>query len=286
MTERFGALFLLITGGMILRLSTTGEYLNSVRPGMRLWLTVSAGLLVLVGIIGLVTELRRMLWRPEWSWFSEQDFIAYEASDQPEHRESTGGGESADHGHATTLAAWFLVLPVVVLLAFPTKPLGSFAASRKTSAPPQVQSQSESVAEAPTSVPPSMPPPVEGATQMSILDFLDKTYYDPAKTLAGVPVTVVGFVAPSDRSSDNFLLTRFVIACCAADARPVQIAVTDYNGFVPPVDTWVEVSGTWQPEPEGSTPRLGTDGFALPNFAALRVAPIPPPDNPYATFSY
>lgn len=61
---------------------------------------------------------------------------------------------------------------------------------------------------------------------------------------AGEIVTFDGFVSrESDTPPDEFLLTRFVITCCVADATIVQVRVVD----VPPgrfeTDAWVEVRG-------------------------------------------
>lgn len=263
----------------MLRLSITSEYLSYVRPGMRPWLLASAAVLILVGLVGIGVRMNSKVQREEASWAEAFQSGALEESSRPELHVH----QLVEHEHLAPKAAWLLVLPVIALLAFPSKPLGSFAAARQ-GGNSLVSSGRSAVAGADASTPPNIPPPVEGAQPMEILNFLDKTYYDPAKTLAGKPVTIVGFVAPSDRADDDFLLTRFMISCCAADARPVQIAVTGYGGFIPPIDTWVEVTGTWIPEPDGSKPRLGADGFPLPNLVGLRVAPITPPENPYATF--
>lgn len=272
MSQRFGLLFTVLIGGLVVRISATDEYLSYVRPGMRPWLLISAAVLLVVGVVGIGVSLSSRFSKEESSWRR-----AFESGGDDSHELHAHG--SVDHGHGAPKAAWLLVLPVVALLVFPSKPLGSFAAAHRSG----ISAKGSPMSSA--QVPADIPPPVAGAQPMEILDFLDKTYYDPAKTLAGKPVTIIGFVAPSDRSTDDFLLTRFMIACCAADARPVQVAVTGYNGYTPEVDTWVEVTGSWIPEPEGSKPRLGTDGFPLPHLLAVRVAPVDPPENPYAFFS-
>ena len=61
----------------------------------------------------------------------------------------------------------------------------------------------------------------------------------------GKSFELTGFVrADRTASSDYFLLTRFVMACCAADARPNSIAVLsdDWQSEFA-VDSWVTVSG-------------------------------------------
>lgn len=68
----------------------------------------------------------------------------------------------------------------------------------------------------------------------------------------GKPVNALGIVTPLAGSADVFLLTRFVVTCCAVDAQPVSIPV-----FLPnwrstlSADTWIRVVGGFQPAPAG-----------------------------------
>jgi uncharacterized repeat protein (TIGR03943 family) len=70
----------------------------------------------------------------------------------------------------------------------------------------------------------------------------------------GKPVNTVGIVTASEDSPDVFLLTRFVVTCCAVDAQPVSIPV-----YLPgwqdevSVDSWVRIEGGFQPAPSGVT---------------------------------
>jgi putative membrane protein len=70
----------------------------------------------------------------------------------------------------------------------------------------------------------------------------------------GKPVSTVGIVTASESSDDVFLLTRFVVTCCAVDAQPVSIPV-----YLPgwkqdvAVDSWVRIEGGFQPSPSGAT---------------------------------
>lgn len=70
----------------------------------------------------------------------------------------------------------------------------------------------------------------------------------------GKPVSTVGIVTVSESSDDVFLLTRFVVTCCAVDAQPVSIPV-----YLPgwqqdlAVDSWVRIEGGFQPSPSGAT---------------------------------
>ena len=70
----------------------------------------------------------------------------------------------------------------------------------------------------------------------------------------GKPVSTVGIVTASESADDVFLLTRFVVTCCAVDAQPVSIPV-----YLPgwqqdvAVDSWVRIEGGFQPAPSGAT---------------------------------
>lgn len=70
----------------------------------------------------------------------------------------------------------------------------------------------------------------------------------------GKPVNTIGIVSASDSSPDVFLLTRFVVTCCAVDAQPVSIPVflPGWQNDVAP-DSWVRIEGGFQPSPSEVT---------------------------------
>ena len=56
--------------------------------------------------------------------------------------------------------------------------------------------------------------------------------------------TISGFVQYRDNLPENsFLLTRYVMTCCAVDARPFGVVVLTNPEFNIETDTWVEVTG-------------------------------------------
>jgi uncharacterized repeat protein (TIGR03943 family) len=91
----------------------------------------------------------------------------------------------------------------------------------------------------------------------------------------GKPVSTVGIVTASESSDDVFLLTRFVVTCCAVDAQPVSIPV-----YLPgwkqdvAVDSWVRIEGGFQPSPSGATQ---TPVILVP----VDIAPEEVPREPY-----
>lgn len=68
----------------------------------------------------------------------------------------------------------------------------------------------------------------------------------------GKPVNTIGIVTPVENSDDVFLLTRFVVTCCAVDAQPVSVPVflPDWRNSLS-VNSWIRVEGGFQPAPAG-----------------------------------
>ncbi len=91
---------------------------------------------------------------------------------------------------------------------------------------------------------------------------------------AGKQVHVIGFVSPVDGSPNMFYVSRFVITCCAIDARPIGVPV-----YLPEWQStykdneWVEVSGVF-----AKHPNTGTAGVAIqPN----SISKVSQPSDPY-----
>jgi hypothetical protein len=97
----------------------------------------------------------------------------------------------------------------------------------------------------------------------------------------------------------TFLLGRFFISCCAADALPIVVPVLRGAGALPPQDRWLLVSGalvrrgtalviaptSMEQTPEPSSPYLSSDNAGDPPAGASRPeTPVaaPPPAAPEA----
>jgi uncharacterized repeat protein (TIGR03943 family) len=113
----------------------------------------------------------------------------------------------------------------------------------------------------------------------------DKSLIDWIRTLqvypepdayTGQKAKLQGFVVTTpELSQQYFLLTRFVITCCAADVYPVRLPVklssgknSDYK-----VDSWLEVEGQMITETIAGKRQLVVQ--------ANSIKPIPEPKNPY-----
>jgi uncharacterized repeat protein (TIGR03943 family) len=96
-----------------------------------------------------------------------------------------------------------------------------------------------------------------------------------AKYLATHDVRVLGFVTPDDAGrAHRFLLTRFRIGCCAADAVPLQLDVfVPPDQHIPPKNHWAEVTlRLVRPMPRNA---LTTQ------VRASHIEPVGKPDQPY-----
>ena len=85
---------------------------------------------------------------------------------------------------------------------------------------------------------------------------------------------VVGFVYHEPGpNSDRFVVTRYVIICCAADRNGVGLPVQWNGGAGLVADSWVHVRGTL-----GS---ITAGDQSEPIVLATSVEPAPRPDQPY-----
>lgn len=92
--------------------------------------------------------------------------------------------------------------------------------------------------------------------------------------LDGQRAALTGFVVhPAELPADQFLVARFVMRCCTADAFAVSVPVRYARAADLANDTWVEVDGTVRsPRALGGTP-------AVVEAEAVRV--VPQPSHPY-----
>jgi uncharacterized repeat protein (TIGR03943 family) len=118
---------------------------------------------------------------------------------------------------------------------------------------------------------------LSGAPQeRTIIDWIRTlNVYPEPDAYADQPVKVSGFVIHMpDWPSDHFMIARFVLTCCAADAYPVGLPVALPAGEpLPAADTWLEVTGSMQ---------TGTlSGKRQLVIGSPNVVEIPEPRNPY-----
>ena len=251
-----GAMVLLI-GGFALWMGLTPTHLLYIKPSMTRWLVLSGAVLVTVGALVLILG-----WR-------ERRRARAAGTD-------ARGGEADDHDHHhATRVGWLLALPLCVAIAVGANPLGSYAAGRQNSQrvlPPgefdleQYLTANSFGGQAPA---------------LRSIDYVRATQDpDQRPLLADQAVTLTGFVVEDpDGHGRSFLLTRFMVGCCAADALAVQVRVPVRDGPLPEEEAWVQVEGTLDLE------RSPDPGESL-DPPVVRATAIRPTDEPDEVYEY
>lgn len=249
---------LLAIGGMALFLGRSDLTLSYVRAGIRPLLLVSGVVLVALGLVAVLGPLtllgpgRRL--RPLTRFGAVRSLGR--ATGEP-----AGGGPGV---------AWLLVLPLLVLILVAPPALGSYAAGRR---------QATGVGGGGDGPMPPLERAVGGAVPMELSEFYYRAVFDDRHSLNGVRVRLLGFAAPGHEGGGAYLLARFAMFCCAADAQAVEIAV---SGDTAPraADQWLVIeghlraslaTGDHDPDPDTATPVLVADS----------VRPVPPPRDRY-----
>jgi putative membrane protein len=112
-------------------------------------------------------------------------------------------------------------------------------------------------------------------------------YGEDPKKYWGKQVELDGFVYhPAGLPKNHFVLTRFFIFCCVADASPIGITVNSDLADQLKNDTWVHVTGVIQPETLPVLDQiLPTNWYPTdpkkPVIQAKTISIIPTPDKPY-----
>jgi uncharacterized repeat protein (TIGR03943 family) len=174
-------------------------------------------------------------------------------------RHRRGEDDHSDHEHGGEQVAWLLLAPVLALLLIAPGALGSFSLGRTGSAV-TVRSGHGVFARL---------DPEAGSHEMSLLEFNQRAFEGTrGASFNGATVRIIGFVGPT--KADGFVVARYSIACCAADALAATALVTGWTGRVPARDSWVEVEGRFEP-----------GGEVDPRLVAASVTVIPTPNDPY-----
>jgi putative membrane protein len=114
-----------------------------------------------------------------------------------------------------------------------------------------------------------------GSGERNIIDWLSEFQRrnDPA-SFNGESAQLVGFVYRDERfPEDTFMVARFTVSCCVADAAPIGLVVRWPEAAEFPLDQWVEINGRFQ---------VGEfNGQQIPILIAEEIVRIDPPRHPY-----
>ena len=150
----------------------------------------------------------------------------YELRKPEEEEHDDGHG----HAHGGPKVAWLLILPVLGLLLVAPPALGSYAANRSGTA---LQQTDEDFA----------PLPAGDPVKITVLDYASRAVFDQGKSLANRHVQLSGFLTAGD--GGTWYLTRMILSCCAADARPIKVALSGQLPDGLTADGWLRVTGTY-----------------------------------------
>lgn len=167
-------------------------------------------------------------------------------------------GDPQPLARGTAWGVGFVLLPVVAILVLPPAALGSYAASRRSLASGLVTTA----------------PSLESGGEVTLAAVAAAGWSEEARRSlvqrAGSRVTFDGIVARRDgQAADEFMLTRFIVSCCVADALSVQVRVVGAPPGELEEDQWVRVIGAFYP--------VGREVVV----DASDITPIPQPDDPY-----
>jgi putative membrane protein len=170
-----------------------------------------------------------------------------------------------DHGTVSGWNLWWLALPVLLGLLVPARPLGTSALATRgitTNAPIAARGSSSIALDLP-------------AAERSVLDWNRTINYasDPYQ-FNGDPADVIGFVYHDSRLEEGqFLVGRFTITCCVADAFAIGMVVHWPDADTLPDNSWVRVQGPIEV--------MEVDGQRSASIRAVSVEKIPEPAQPY-----
>ncbi len=187
---------------------------------------------------------------------------------QPDEVDHHDDHEGHDHSHPEEKQPiWPLLLvalPLALGVVIPARPLGASAvANRGVSTDIGLAADSRDTRLSIV------------ASERNILDWVREMNTDPnPSALNGQEASIVGFVYRDPRFDGNqFLVARFTITCCVADALAIGVVVNSNQASRFAADSWVEVHGTFQ---QGDL-----DGDAMPVLLADEITPVQAPEQPY-----
>jgi len=168
-----------------------------------------------------------------------------------------------DRSHApiTWKVIAIVAIPLVLGTLVPSRPLGWAAAAGGVSL------SAASVTKATTFTTDPM--------KWNVLDWLRAfNMSDDVNSFNGKQANVIGFVYREGTYPDNeFMVARFTVSCCVADASAIGLPVIADNAQDYPADTWVQISGTL---------KVGKfKGDNWPILQAATIEKISQPEHPY-----
>lgn len=100
-----------------------------------------------------------------------------------------------------------------------------------------------------------------------------------AKEFAGKEIETLGFVyRQPDFTAQQFVVARFSVSCCTADANVFGVLVENDQGSKWAKDSWVKVRGKLEAR--------SVDGYDMLVLRASQIEQVKPPKDPYVYYNY
>lgn len=212
-----GILFLM--GLYLIDLALSGNLSNYINVDNFGWLTW-VGAIILFAIAG--ANMVELMTKANPDDASHQDPL----TDDPYARRLGG-----------TISSWVFLglvsVPLILGLGVPSQPLGADAVGNLSSDVSTIGGGDFSAAD----IPPE---------NRNLLDWVRVFAASPDMSeFEGETVDVIGFVYKDARfaGTENFMVVRFTLSCCVADARPIGLVVDNINSVQLDQDTWVRITG-------------------------------------------
>lgn len=248
-TQRWAQVAILAAMGVYFAYNLlTGNITNYIAQKF-VWLTwIAAGLLVVLAALAAQSALRG------------SDHDQDHAGHDHEHRHS--------HGAGAWLALGIVALPVLLGFAVPSSPLDSRAIEG------EVSSDLGSINAGESQVIGTAP------LQRNVLEWIRAFNTTPdLDALNGQEADVIGFIYrnPPMKGTDQFMVARFVMSCCVADAQAIGLTVEWPGAADLAEDSWVQVRGTFRVAEIDGTTRPVLVAYE----GSVGVTPVDQPQHPY-----
>jgi uncharacterized repeat protein (TIGR03943 family) len=217
----------------------------------------------------------------------------------------TYGSRPREQPIARLVSALTLLVPVLFLAHAQGARLNGYALTRRmvglpTTTPPPTSAsarppspaaarEQERIASMPDEVPasfmppaPEAPPPLDARSDAAsgpIEEVTLREIFNRPHSLVGKRVAVVGMARSHEDARREFgeralIVFRFVVSCCAADARPVSVvAIRAQRQAVVPDDAWVRAEGVFR--------LRDTSQGIIPVLEGAWLGAMPEPRSPY-----
>jgi len=187
-------------------------------------------------------------------------FGAYSLLRPKPHEHNHDHDHDHDHDHGISWVGLAIVsVPLLLGTLIPSRPLGADA----------IQGVNMSVVAVDETLAPTDP------ATWNVLDWLRSfNMNSDIHSFDGQAANVVGLVWRDANFAENqFMVARFTISCCVADASPIGLPVVFDDAQSYPTDTWVQVNGNFRVE--------DFRGSEFPVLYATSIEQIEEPEHPY-----